>query len=285
VPDSDVSGCTHLLVEGTPCRQVMGVGVAGESFEVLERAPVLHEGRTAAQHALCHTEKAGIRIAAELADHRGIALRTGQPAVDLPELVDPHADEEDDEVAVDRGCVATRKVGWPMVSFRYAPLSVPVSTAVAWRRGVRMQVPCLGMSTPAPLKCMPGNCASTRKASAVRHTLNAPTKCLGRRSSEWWRLTVPELFSDAAGGPVVGHVNPLDPGPVTRWPSILPTHVSVPVSPWVVCVPELGTSVKPGLIVAVKLIDADRRRHAGRLCGRRHEQRCGGERRERAGDP
>ena len=101
VPDADVAGAAHQPVERAPGREMASAGIAREPLEVLERAPVLHDGRPGREQPRRPTEEAGLGIALEIAEHPRHRHEHRQPAMDLPRLVDPHADEKDDEVSLD----------------------------------------------------------------------------------------------------------------------------------------------------------------------------------------
>src|SRR5215216_5760743 len=78
------------------------VAAARIGLEVLEGAPELDEHRSPwASEIAAGTKEPGSRAMLELPQHPRHREEDGQPLPRLPELVDPHADQEDDEGALD----------------------------------------------------------------------------------------------------------------------------------------------------------------------------------------
>src|SRR5215217_1229821 len=76
-------------------------------LQVLEGAPELDEHRSPwAPEIAAGAKEPGFRRLLELTQHLRHRKEDGQPLPRLPELVDPHADEEDDEGALDLRCHA-----------------------------------------------------------------------------------------------------------------------------------------------------------------------------------
>src|SRR5204862_340259 len=99
------------LVEALPRRQVPRVRVARVAIEVLERAPELHQRRAAVHEAELGAEEAGLRVGLKLLHHGPHGAEDHERPPQLPRPVEAHADEEDDEVALDRGAVTTGEDG------------------------------------------------------------------------------------------------------------------------------------------------------------------------------
>jgi hypothetical protein len=77
VEDADAPVLAHAPVEALPGGQVRVVGVAGEALQLLERAPVLHDGRTAPVQEVLGAEEALLRVLVELFSIGGIARIVG----------------------------------------------------------------------------------------------------------------------------------------------------------------------------------------------------------------
>jgi hypothetical protein len=75
--------------------------VAGEAVQVLEAAPVLHHHRAAVEQAGVGAEQPLAGVVVKVAQHPRHPDVDRPPLLDLPRPVEPHADEEDDEVAVE----------------------------------------------------------------------------------------------------------------------------------------------------------------------------------------
>ena len=98
MPDADVSATpAHALVEGDPCGPLVMIVVAGVGFKVLEGTPVLHEQEAALDVA----QETALGMFFELLEHAGHGEKYRQPFMDFPEFVDSHADDEDNEVALE----------------------------------------------------------------------------------------------------------------------------------------------------------------------------------------
>src|SRR5215203_6791189 len=90
------------LVEVDPGGPMGRVAAARIGLQVLEGAPELDEHRSPwASEISAGTKEPGFRSLLELTQHLRHREEDGQPLPRLPELVDPHADQEDDEGAVD----------------------------------------------------------------------------------------------------------------------------------------------------------------------------------------
>src|SRR3954451_6206269 len=111
VPDADVARPTDDLVEALPRRQVPRVRVARVAVELLERAPELHERRASVHPTELGAEEAGLRVGLELLHHGRHGAEDHERPPQLPRPVEAHADEEDDEVALERGAVTTGEDG------------------------------------------------------------------------------------------------------------------------------------------------------------------------------
>ena len=85
------------LLKRDPGGPMLLVLTARVRFEMLERSPVLNDDL----HSEDVPEETALRTFLELANHRLHREKHRQPFVDLPRLVDPHADQEDDEIAVE----------------------------------------------------------------------------------------------------------------------------------------------------------------------------------------
>jgi len=107
MPDADVAGCPHEPVELLPARDVALLGVASEAVQIVEGLPVLHHGRTDPDHPVVAAEIAALRIRRQLGHHLRHAAEYRDPSMDLPRSVDPHSDEEHDELPVVIGRVAS----------------------------------------------------------------------------------------------------------------------------------------------------------------------------------
>jgi hypothetical protein len=107
VEDADATVAPGGAIEAAPGGQVRIRPTACELGQLIERAPVLEQHRPAQSEQELRAEKALLRVGLELAQHGWHGRQRGQPAPDLPELVDAHADEEDDERPIDVGGIAT----------------------------------------------------------------------------------------------------------------------------------------------------------------------------------
>lgn len=74
----------------------------GVREQLVHRAPVLHQDQCACEPHL-GVQKSERGLPLELPDHARHRRGDGKPSVDERRPVDPHADEENDEVAVERG--------------------------------------------------------------------------------------------------------------------------------------------------------------------------------------
>ena len=100
----------------------------------------------------------------------------------------------------------------------------------------------------------PGKRTLARTLSAVRRTASVPTMSVLPPVVGMIRWTLPVPMCPRQLPPVCCSTNPSVPGPVTCWPLIVPKHSIVPVCPWVVSFPAPDFGVKPGLIVAGKVL-------------------------------
>jgi hypothetical protein len=87
---------------------VEGGRVAGEAVQVLEAAPVLDHRRAAVEQAQLGAEQPLLGMAPELAEHPRHGRVDRPPVMDLPGPVEPHADEEHHEVALELSRVPAR---------------------------------------------------------------------------------------------------------------------------------------------------------------------------------
>jgi len=100
VPDADIAAAVaQSFVEGHPGWPVLPLVAARVRLELLERPPVLHDDPRPEYRA----EKSRVRPRLQLLHHPRHGQEHRQPLVNLPELVDAHADQEDDEIALDVG--------------------------------------------------------------------------------------------------------------------------------------------------------------------------------------
>src|SRR5690349_10723594 len=89
VPDTDVTAAVgESLVERDPCGPVLAVPAPCVRFQMLERSPVLHDHFRSGNR----TEKSRVRPGLQLLQHFWHSQEYRQPLVQLPGLVDAHAD-------------------------------------------------------------------------------------------------------------------------------------------------------------------------------------------------
>jgi len=98
MPDADVTSApAHALVECNPRGPMVMIVTAGVGLKVLEGTPVLNEQEAALNVA----QETALGMFVELLEHARHGEKYRQPFMDFPEFVDPHADDEDNEVALD----------------------------------------------------------------------------------------------------------------------------------------------------------------------------------------
>jgi len=100
VPDTDVAALPDPAAEGLPRRQVFALGVPGVRLQHVERLPVLDQYGCPKPDPRPRRQQAALGVGFEFAEHPRHGEQHREPLVNLPQRVDPHADQEDDEVAV-----------------------------------------------------------------------------------------------------------------------------------------------------------------------------------------
>src|ERR671910_3412596 len=102
VPDPDIAGVPNRSVELSPWRQVRQVLVPSEAGEIVETSPVLNQERRPPDPLLiAEAPEFGVRV--DHPQHLGHGLCHRPPLADLPRLVEPHPDEEDNKITFDLG--------------------------------------------------------------------------------------------------------------------------------------------------------------------------------------
>jgi hypothetical protein len=107
VEDPDVAVVADEPVELPPGGQMLVIGRSGEPLEVLERAPVLDADQDTPGPRALDAEQSERRVGGELAKHPRHGPDGGEPGPGAPQPVDTHADDEDDDLVVEVGCVPT----------------------------------------------------------------------------------------------------------------------------------------------------------------------------------
>lgn len=78
-----------------------GLGILGVGKQLIHRSPVLNEDEASPDPELM-AEKTQFRMAVELLEHSPHGQGNRELFVNLPELIDSHADKDDHEVPLDR---------------------------------------------------------------------------------------------------------------------------------------------------------------------------------------
>ena len=99
MPDPDIAArFLHAPVELDPGRPMQRLAIARVALEMVEAAPILHDGL--AQPVVAEKADLG-RSGLQFLQHFRHHASNRQPLVQFPWFVDAHADQEDDKVAVD----------------------------------------------------------------------------------------------------------------------------------------------------------------------------------------